>query len=1032
MLKIFKNGTFRKEDNLYNNFHKHTHYSNISTPDCIIKPKHIAERTKEISSNILSTVEHGYGGNIFDYHNTAQEYGLKLVHGAEFYFVKDRRKKDKNNTHIVILAKNNEGYQEVNWLISESNFSGFYYRNRIDLDLMLQTNPENIMVTTACINNFFRLENYENEILKPLLKHFKENLYLEIHDNVHINQKKHNETVMHLHKKYGIPLIHGSDTHYINPEDYEHRDKLLKGKNIQYDDEEGFILDFPDYKTILKRYKKQNIIPKNKVEEALKSTLILDDFEDISLSSNLDKKTIKIPHHYKDRPDKDPNDYLKEIIRAEWKKEKQNIPKQKHKEYVDRIKYELDIIKETGMAEYFNLNYKIIKRAKELGGILTKSSRGSSPSFYINRLLGFTGIDALNSPIPLYPTRFMSVSRILESGNLPDIDFNTADPQPFVEASKEILGEDNVYIMIAYGTMKESESFRNLCRSYDLPVKDYNEVAKNIEYYKDNQKWKDLITESEKYIGVIDSASPHPCAFLLLDKPISSNVGVFKINNEYCALIDSYFSEVYKYLKNDFLSVTVWKIISEVFYIINKPIPDVNELIEMLDHKVWKLYEDGITATLNQVSTETSTQQVMQYKPKSVAELSAFVAAIRPSFKSMLNTFLNREEFSYGIPEFDKILQSSNNFCLYQENIMATLIFAGFKEDLTYTIMKKIAKKRPDDIESIKDEFIQNFTEKTNSEENAYKLWEIIEDAVNYGFNASHALSVALDSLYGAYLKANYPLEYYTVVLNLYEKNTEMTNKIYKELPYFDIEVKSIQFGKSKSDYNADKENKIIYKGLNSIKTLNKKIAEELYELSKNHYEDFTSLLVDIAEKTSVNKTQMEVLIKLNFFNKFGKNLKLLTVYNEFKSGKNKYSKTHKENTKQKRIEFLKEYETSIPDKRMNISEQILFEYNYVGYAYTKKPILEKDYWIILNIDTKYAPKVNLYNIKTGEERLCKISRKLFYTPKGKPNIIIGDIVRIEIEKQNKKKKTEEGFIKLEEKEDWIKRISILKNNNEK
>src|SRR5690606_6060751 len=304
------------------------------------------------------------------------------------------------------------------------------------------------------------------------------------------------------------------------------------------------------------------------------------------------------------------------------------------------------------------------------------TGRGSAPSFYINKLLGFTEIDRLEAPITLYPTRFMSKSRILETKSLPDIDFNTSDPQPFIEATKEILGKDNCYYMTAYGTMQESEAFRNLCRARGVDYDTTNEIAKNLDKYKNDPEWKDLIEESKKFINVIDSVSPHPCANLLLDKPISEEIGLIRTGDGrkkpyvYCALIDSDTSDQWKYLKNDYLTVTVWKIISKVFEEIGKPILNIRELINATkdDKKVWDLYSKGLTATLNQTGTDSGTPQVMRYKPKNIRELSGWVSAIRPQFQSMKDYFLDRKPFSYGIPEFDEILKESDNFILYQEN----------------------------------------------------------------------------------------------------------------------------------------------------------------------------------------------------------------------------------------------------------------------------------------------------------------------------------------------------------------------------
>ena len=1032
----------------YNNYHKHTHQSNISTPDSIIKPKDIAKRAKEMGHTILSTVEHGYGGNILEYYDVATEFGLKFVFGAEMYYVPDRTSKDKSNTHIILLAANHGGMKQINKLISESSKTGFYYKNRIDMELLQTLNPLDIVVTTACVGSYIGLTdaNYEEDFVLPLLNHFKKNFYLEVQNNNHPVQKHYNSLILELYKKYNIPLIHGCDSHYLLPQDEKDRSIFLQGKNIHYDEEDGFILDYPDYITAFDRYGEQGVLNEQQAIEALKNTLIIDDFEDIKL----DKKTVKMPSVCKNE---DPNQVLKGIINEEWKKEKKEVSKNRHQEYIERIRYEIDIVEKTNMAEYFVLNYKIVKRAKELGGVLTKTGRGSAPSFYINKLLGFTEIDAIDAPIPLYPTRFMSVSRILETGSLADIDFNTAHPEPFIQASKEILGEDGVYLMITYGTMKDSEAFRNLCRSKNMKMEEYNEVAKNLDIYRESSKWKELIKESEKFVGVIDSCSEHPCAVLLLDKPISEEFGLFKTKESLVAIVDSYNSDTWKYLKNDFLTVTVWEIIAKTYELIGKPIPSIRELTRLLDDKVWKLYKDGMTTTLNQTGTESGISQIIQYKPKSIAELSAWVAAIRPGFQSMREVFLNRDEFSYGIPEFDKLLENSGNFCLYQEDVMSALIFTGFEEDVSYGILKQIAKKRGD-MSGIKDQFINGFIEKTGSKKNAEKVWTILEDNVKYSFNSSHSLSVALDSLYGAYLKAHYSIEYFTTILNVYEGDTDTTSRIFKELPYFGLGVNPIQFGKSRARYSIDKDHGTIVKGLASIKYMNGKVAEELFELSKNEYDSFLDLLIDIREKTSVNSKQLQILVKLNFFSLFGNNQKLLDfidVFNLFhnkkqiKKGKiDELQSKHPNITHNLLQQYSRETDKSYLDfqdkdflthlweidtgnEKLQLREQLKAEVDYLGYAQTTMSVGE-EYHFVKSVDAKYAPKIMTYRIKDGYEKLYKMQKPKYYTREG-VMFESGDIIKIkETIEKNKIRKTEDGFEDIEGQFDtWIESYSVIR-----
>lgn len=1018
----------------YENLHKHTKYSNIMTPDSIISIEDIAKRAIELGHKTLCTTEHGYAGNVFEYYDVAKKYGLKLVFGVEFYYVHDRFSKDRTNSHLLILAKNNEGKKELTRLISESNKTGFYYKPRIDKELLFSLNPKNVVVTSTCIASPYNL--YQDEcFITDCHEYFKENFYLELHDNTHKKQIEYNKKLLKLHEKYGIPFIFATDTHYIHEEDGKWRDLLLKGKGINYPEEEGFILDYPDSKDVFNRFEKQGVFTRAQIESALRNTCIVDDFEEILM----DRDGFKMPSIYPDHTHEEKIKELKNIVNKEWIKDRDNIPKDRHKEYIEAIQFEMNIIEETKMEDYFLLNYPIIKRGKELGGVLTRTGRGSAPSFYLNKLLGFTEVDRVDAPITLYPTRFMSISRILETRSLPDIDFNQSSPYPFIKATKEILGEDNVYWMTAYGTMQESEAFRNMCRALGEDKNEYNEVGKDLDSYRDDPKWSKIIKDSEIFIGVIDSVSPHPCANLLLSQSISEEIGIIKVGDEFCALIDSDTSDSWKYLKNDYLTVTVWRIIADTFKLIGEDIPDVRTLSKLVenDKNVWSLYEKGLTATLNQAGTNSGTPQAMQYKPKSVRELSGWVSAIRPAFASMKSYFLNRQDFSYSIPEFDKLLEESDNFILYQENTMKALVYAGFSEDETYGLLKAISKKKKGIIEPIHDKFIKGFIAKGNSEENALKVWKIIEDSVGYGFNASHAYSVALDSVYGAYLKANYPLEYYTTVLNIYHTNTVQTSKIISELPHFNISINPIQFGKSRGEYSFDRNSNAIYKGIGSIKYMNSNVAEELYALSKKcKHNKFVDLLIDVVENTKCNKTHIITLIKLDYFSKFGEKQKLEKIYEEFREGKSKYSKNHVEKTRNARRIKLLDIEQEImesEDIKLDIGEQIFFEKDVLGYAITKFPKLNKNLYVVLEINKKFTPRVELYRLRDGSQVTYKVSKKNYYLENG--NLFDeSDVIKI-IDVARKPgwiKQGEEWIEDPNKVEEWINKCSVIRRSKNK
>lgn len=646
----------------YENYHKHTHYSNICTLDVITKPEDYMKRAVELGHKIYFTTEHGYTGNIYEAKTLTEKYGLKLVAGMEAYYVENRKEKDKSNYHLILIALNDDGYKDLNYLLSESNISGYYYKPRIDDELLFSINPKNIIVTTACIAGRLRNDNGSIEWLNKMKNYFKGNFYLEVQAHVQKNQIEYNKKILEYHKKFDIPLIHANDSHYIFQEDAQYRTLFLKGKGINYPEEDGFILDYPDDKTIIERYHKQGVLNDNEIQEALSNTLIFDKCEELKID-----KEIKMPHLF-DNPTKQ----LKELLNNQWKIKREFISKELWNKYLNAIREETKVVENTDMAEYFLLDYTIMKNAMEKhNGILTKTGRGSAPSFYINNLLNLTDIDRISCPVTLFPSRFMSVARIKDSHSIPDIDENVANQEPFYEASKELLGEDGCWWMLAYKPLQTSSAFRLFCKAKGLDINKYNEIAMDLaeltktkksytesKYY--NNEWKELMDESQKFVGVIESVAQHPCSTLLLDKPISREVGLIKVGNVICSNITSYESDNYKYLKNDLLAVTVWDIINKVCELAKIKIPTIKELEKLLDKKTYDIYAKGLTSTINQVDSKYATELVKRYKPQNVAEMSSFVAILRPGCASLLQDFVDRKPYTTGVKKLDELLKEGN------------------------------------------------------------------------------------------------------------------------------------------------------------------------------------------------------------------------------------------------------------------------------------------------------------------------------------------------------------------------------------
>lgn len=298
----------------------------------------------------------------------------------------------------------------------------------------------------------------------------------------------------------------------------------------------------------------------------------------------------------------------------------------------------------------------------------------------------------------------------------------------------------------------------------------------------------------------------------------------------------------------DFLRVDVVKIIAETFNKIGLPVMPVDELLEKTkdDKKVWSLYWTGCTMGLNQVEREKSSQRCAQYKPKNIEELSAFVAAIRPGFKSMLDTFITRTPFQYGIPSLDNLLKTPaipDSFLEYDEQILVILKAAGIPGPDAYAAIKAVKKKKMEKVASYKQRFKEGFSKHLQETENATEekaneiveqIWTIIENAANYMFCAAHAISMGCDSLYVAWLKAYYPYELYTVMLKLYDekKNKDKISAIISEMKrFYGITMIPGRFGQDNRDWSANKEKATISQSISSVRYISKDAAEELYQL---------------------------------------------------------------------------------------------------------------------------------------------------------------------------------------------------------
>ena len=886
---------------IYQNYHKHTMYSNLRVADSTATYQEYVDRAKELGQGILSSCEHGFQGMHILVNDIAKANDLKFVLVAEAYWVKNRFEKDRANCHIILAAKNENGRQCINEILADAVETGFYGQPRVDRELILSLPPEDVLVTTACVA-FWRYEDVDEFVLE-LKEHFKDNFYLEVQYHETDSQRKLNRHILDLHYQYNIPLIMGCDSHYIHPEEAAERDNYLESKGMVYEDEAGWYMDFPTGDEAYNRFVRQGVLNHDEIMEAIENTNVFLTFEDYD--SPVYDYEIKMPTIYPELTQEEKDQKLADLIWSKWNEEKQKISPERWEEYESEIRKELDTIFITKHADYFLLNYEIIREGIKRGGQITLTGRGSAVSFYVNKLLGFTTVDRISAPVKMFPERFMSPTRVLQTKSLADIDFNVADQKPFEEAQEYVMGHTHSYVMIALGTQKQLAAWKMYARAKHIDFEISNRVSAGIEKYNmavkhadDDDKDSIDITkyipaelanfyeESKKYQGIITDSKKAPCSYLLYNGNIRREIGLFRAKDNVCCLMDKNIADQHKYLKNDILIVAVVKLYYKIFERIGiKPL-SIDELREQCDplDVAWNMYKIGATCGLNQVAQRGATAMVSRYAPTNISELCGFVAAIRPGFKSMLSTYLDRENFEYGIPSFDNLIQTPempNSFVLYQEMAMETLNYAGIDMAECYAIIKAIAKKKVQEVFKRKEEFLKGFAEKimieefveeAKAHELAEQVWQILEDSSGYSFNCSHSYCVAGDSLYNAWQKAHYPLEFYECFLQILDEDGEkdkMAATKEEAQKCFNITFPLFRWGQDNRSIVADKATNSITNSLTSIKGMSQSVADGLYEVAQLGLVSLAEIFVNLKEH-GVSMAKIAELIKIDYFAELG------------------------------------------------------------------------------------------------------------------------------------------------------------------
>lgn len=1062
------------------NYHKHTSLSNRYMKDSPLLPIDYWNELKARYGDkpcIYTTVEHGWAGNYFKQYDDLEKFNkkngtnIRWIYGAEAYWVKDRHESDRSNCHIVLLAQTDKGRKAINKILSIANKDGYYARPRIDLELIDQLPYDDVMITTACVAFWNKYDDIA-DIVRHLAESFP-HFYLEVQAHDTPAQKELNRRIIKISEELNVPIIAGCDSHVITESQILDRDELLKSGNIHYEDEDGWYMDYPTYDVLFERFKQQGVLTDGQIKAAINNTNVLFEFEDIKLDRSLKVPVIK---ELRNKTQEERNHIFEQILKDEWFLQKSDINKDKLQQYYQEIKHDIGEIEACNMADYFILSYMVMKRGQEkYGGILTPSGRGSAVSMYLNKLLRLTKVDKVNSPVLMYSERFLTKERVLDSHTPPDIDNNVSDRQPFIQAQRDLVGELGTYDLLALGTLKFKAAWKMYARAYNVEPDTANEVSKQIDRYETakkhaedgetvdihkyvDPKYQKLVDGCQKYLGIYDTAKGHPCATVAFDGDIEEEIGISLCKSEatgkevLVANIESGTIDAFGYLKQDYLIVDSIGLTYDIYKEAGIEPFTVNQLLEKIAHDdaTWQIYADGYTQCVNQCEQPKSTQKVMRYKPKNIAELTQFIAAIRPSFQSMYQTFEQRQHFDYGIKALDDLLQDeycSSSFILYQESLMKVLGFAGFPMSETYTIIKAISKKKDYIIKDAKPKFIKNFAQaildtgetddNNKAHELADKVWTIIENSAAYGFNSAHAYCMAIDSVTIAYLKAHYPLEFYKCVLQRFTDKGEKDKValIKQEMLKRGYKLKDIQFGDDNRSFNIDRDNNCIVQTMASIKDMPKSAPEALYELGKSDIKNRAALYQALMDDPRINKKAIEILFHLGYFNKFAQPNRLIAEYEIYQ----KYISTKvltkssfddiminvirpccgKETEKQFREIDNKALITALIKqaniKPTTIVDRIKWQLEYLGYCTVSDPNSDPNDWLVLDVKTTGYGTVycTLYNLCYGAERTYRANKKFW----ANHQLSKGDVTRVVLQEKNKMKKDENGeWVTLNEK----------------
>ena len=997
-------------------YHLHTENSLL---DSCTNYKLYVDKAKEYNQPAICFTEHGNILNWVEKKMYCEEKGVRYLHGIEIYLTKTFDEKVRDNFHTILIAKNYEGVKEINSLIELSSREGYkYYNDRISFDEFFNLS-DNIIKISACISSPLNRVDENDEIFEKLINTYD---YLEVQPHINFEEQKvYNKKLESWSKKYNIPLICGTDTHSLNDYKSECRKILLKAKRKSYGDEETFDLNFKNRAEVLEMFRLQDSISEESYIAAINNTVIMaNSVEDFELDIEF-----KYPQLYQDQDVKQIfwdrivnmyNDKLsKEII--------DNNP-----EYMKRINEEFEVFEKLDMISFMLFMSELMCWCWE-NDIPSSPCRGSVGGSTIAYICDITDVNPIVWGTVF--SRFANESR-KEIGDI-DVDFAPSDREKVYEYIIDRFGLEYTAYIMTTGTCAEKGTIDEICRGLEIDLKTAEKIKSEYERDKDKtrEKYPEVFYYFDGLVNTVVSKGVHPAAIIISPITLSDHYGVYHYDGKLVISINMEEVHEVSLVKYDILGLKNVGVIKDCCKLAKIKYPKSHE-IDWNDRNVWNDISKS-NIGIFQFESAYAGDCLRKFNVQKINDMSLVNAALRPSGASYRDSLLAKVINRNPSKIIDDMLKDNYGYLCFQEDTIKFLQdICGLSGGEADNIRRAIGRKDQARLQKALPQILEGYCSKSDkdrekSEKEANIFLKIIEDSSNYQFGYNHSTGYSMLGYMCAFMRFYYPLQFCTaLLLNAKEERDIIDGTELAKL--LKVKINPIKFRYSKGQYFPDIENKIIYKGIASVKFCNNAIGEYLYSIRNLKFETFVDLLDNIMNN-GVDNRQLDILTKLDFFSEFGNSnelLRIIDMFNFFKQGKAKQISKDKteddivkkiierysnptDDTKKKYIlnnvhgcmRECENYIKSLKLEDISFKDKCEFYMQFLGYIdiQTNKP---EDRFRLLVLDiqklkTKAKDKVWAYKVKTKSIGTGKQAELTIYSKVYESNMFDKlDIIQIE------------------------------------